>query len=263
MAEEGREEALSRTSWWSAADQTQFRTWLRVYAEAPDADVRAHAQTQLAQLMLAGDRLFLLTCRIRDYEERWEIYQETLVHALRRLPWLWDRFGPQADLALYLALCLRTVLARRALQPVLVPLPAESIDPTCDIETQVAHAEYTVLLWDLTTDLRAYVRAHASRWGPHAAAWFEALYLAGQSEAALARQARVSREHVHRTVRKILLDPALMVWLEDYFARRLGCRLQDALRALETRDPRRNTPVQPLFQALFQWRAIYEDQHHA
>lgn len=59
-------------------------------------------------------RLFLLTCRIRDYEERWEVYQETLVHALCWLPWLWDRFGPQADISLYLPLCLRTVLARRA-----------------------------------------------------------------------------------------------------------------------------------------------------
>jgi hypothetical protein len=122
-----------------------------VYAEAPNADVRAHAQAQLAQLML----------------------------------------------------------------------------------------ECMALLWDLTTDLRAYVQAHASRWGTHAAAWFEALYVAGRSEAAMARQSQVSREHVHRTVRKILLDPALIVWLEDYFARRLGCPLQDALRALETRDSRR------------------------
>jgi hypothetical protein len=146
-----------------------------VYAEAPDADVRAQAQAQLAQIMLAGDRLFLLTCRIRDYEERWEVYQETLVHALRRLPWLWDRFGLQADLALYLPLCLRTVLARRARQrpPVLVPLAAEFIDPAGDVETQVAHAECTALLWDLTTDLRDYVQAHASRWGPRAAAWFK------------------------------------------------------------------------------------------
>ena len=181
VTEESRAETQPRPSWWSAADQEQFRTWLRVYAEAPDADVRAQAQAQLAQIMLAGDRLFLLTCRVRDYEERWEVYQETLVHALRRLPWLWDRFGPQADLALYLPLCLRTVLVRRARQPVLMPLVAESIDPALDVETQVAHAECTALLWDLTTDLRDYVQAHAARWGPRAAAWFEATYVAGHA----------------------------------------------------------------------------------
>ena len=50
--EEGKDAALPRPSWWSAAEQEQFRTWLRVYAEAPDADVRAHAQTQLAHIML-------------------------------------------------------------------------------------------------------------------------------------------------------------------------------------------------------------------
>ena len=263
VTEEGRGETPPRASWWSAADQAQFRVWLRVYAEALDADVRAHAQAQLAQIMLAGDRLFLLMCRIRDYEERWEVYQETLVHALRRLPWLWDRFGPQADLALYLPLCLRTVLARRALQPVLVSLAAESIDPARDVETQLAHAECTSLLWDLTTDLREYVQAHASRWGPRAASWFEATYVAGHSVTDIARQAQVSREHVHRSVRKILLDPALIAWLEDYFARRLGCPLQEALRALAMQDPRQDTPVQPLLQALFQWRATYEDHDHA
>jgi hypothetical protein len=234
-----------------------------VYAEAPDAEVRAHAQTQLAHIMLDGDRVFLLTCRIQDYEERWEVYQETLVHALRHLRWLWKRFGSQADLALYLPLCLRTVLARRARQPVLVPLAAEFIDPARDVETQVVHAERIALLWALTADLREYVQGHASRWGSHAAAWFEAMYIAGQSAAAIARQARVSREHVHRTVRKILLDPALTAWLEDYFARRLGCSLQDALRALEMQDLRQDTPVRPLLQALLQWRATYEDHHHA
>lgn len=263
VTEEGRRAAPSRASWWSAAEQAEFRSWLRVYTEAPDADARAHAQAQLAQIMLIGDRLFLLTCRIRDYEERWEVYQDTLVHAIRHLPWLWERFGPQADLALYLPLCLRTVLARRALQPVLVPLAAESIDPTRDVETQVAHAEYMARLWDLTTDLRAYVQTHAARWGPHAAAWFEALYVAGQSEAAIARQAQVSREHVHRTVRKMLLDPALLAWLEDYFVQRLGCPLQDALQALETQRSPRTTPVRPLLQTLFQWRATYEDHDHA
>jgi hypothetical protein len=263
VTEEGRAETSLRPSWWSTADQEQFRTWLRVYAEAPDADVRAQAQAQLAQIMLAGDRLFLLTCRIWDYEERWEVYQETLVHALRRLPWLWERFGPQADLALYLPLCLRTVLMRRARQPVLMPLVAESIDPALDVETQVAHAEFTALLWDLTTDLRDYIQAHASRWGPRAAAWFEATYVAGHAVTEIARQAQVSREHVHRTVRKILLDPALIAWLEDYFARRLGCPLQEALRALATQDPRQDTPVRPLLQALFQWRVTYKDHHHA
>lgn len=178
-------------------------------------------------------------------------------------PGLWRRFGSQADLALYLPLCLRTVLARRALQPALVPLAAEPIDPARDVETQVVHAECTALLWALTTDLRAYIQWHASRWGPHAAAWFEAMYIAGQSTAAIARQSRVSREHVHRTVRKILLDSALTAWLEDYFARQLGCPLQDALRALEMQDLRQDTPVRPLLQALFQWRATYEDHHHA
>lgn len=67
MAEEGRGKEPPRTSWWSAADQIQFQAWLRMYAEAPDADIRAQAQAQLAQIMLTGDRLFLLTCRIRDY----------------------------------------------------------------------------------------------------------------------------------------------------------------------------------------------------
>jgi hypothetical protein len=263
VTKESRAETPPRTSWWSAADQEQFRTWLRVYAEAQDADVRAQAQTQLAQIMLAGDRLFLMTCRIWDYEERWEVYQETLVHALRRLPWLWDRFGPQADLALYLPLCLHTVLARRALRPALAPIAAEPIDPALDVETQVAHAECIGLLWDLTTDLRYYVQAHAARWGPCAAAWFEATYVAGHAVTDIARQAQVSREHVHRTVRKILLDPALIAWLEDYFARRLGCPLQEALRALATQDPRQDTPVRPLLQALFQWRATYEDHNHA
>lgn len=263
VTEEDSAAALPRTSWWSATEQEQFRTWLRVYAEAPDADISAQAQAQLAQLMLAGDRVFLLTCRVRDYEERWEVYQETLVHALRQLPWLWERFGPQADLARYLPLCLRTVLARRALQPVLVPLDTEPTDPARDVETQVVHAECTALLWALTTDLRAYVQAHAARWGPHAAAWFEATYVAGQSAAAIARQAQVSREHVHRTVRTILLDPALTAWLEDYFAQRLGGPLQEALRALETQDLRQDTPVRPLLQALFQWRATYEDHDHA
>ena len=74
VTEEGRAETPPRTSWWSAADQEQFRTWLRVYAEAQDADIHAQAQAQLAQIMLAGDRLFQLTCRIWDYEERWEVY---------------------------------------------------------------------------------------------------------------------------------------------------------------------------------------------
>lgn len=106
------------------------------------------------------------------------------------------------------------------------------------METQVAHAECTALLWDLTTDLREYVQAHASRWGPRAMAWFEATYVAGHAVIDIARQAQVSREHVHCTVREILLDPALIAWLEDYFARRLGCPLQEALRALETQDPR-------------------------
>ncbi len=258
----GQGAGTSRTSWWSVEDQAAFRTWLRVYAEAPDTEVRAEAQAQLAQIMLAGDRVFRLTGHLRDYEERWEVAQETLAHALRHLPWLWARFGSQADLGQYLPLCLRTVLARRARQPLLVPLDDEWIDPARDVEAQVAYAEYTALLWDLTTALRAYIQEHATRWSPQAALWFEALYVAGHSATAIARQAQVSREHVHRTVRTILRDPGLAAWLEAYFAQRLGCRLQDALHALAVQNPRQDTPMRPLMQALFQWRATYEDENH-
>jgi hypothetical protein len=243
--------------------QAQFQAWLQVFGEAEDADRRQHAQAAIAQLLLAHGQVFRRLGRIPDYEERRDLAQEILAHALRQLPWLWTRFGPAAHLGRYLQMCVTHVLTRRALPPPRVSLdtvdvagaPAESL-------TALEHAERTALARGLATALRAFVGTQAGRWGPQAVQWFEAAFGAGLSDAAIAREARVTREHVARTLGQIVRDPVMRAWIARYYHERLACSLADALAAIAAVDPRRADPLRKLLQALCTVVTHQEDTPH-